>query len=94
MKELKRHQVVSINRHKYTVLMESPKAALVADSREQCPGWEVWRLRRHKKDRAFPGGKGGVEVGDLILPSSEQWGQDGWTYTNKTKAREHFLKIA
>lgn len=53
------------------------------------PRYEVWKLRRHKKDNpAF-----NVEAGDIMPPGDGDWGTYGWTYMSLINALIHFGRL-
>ena len=61
---------------------------------QTCPEWvrknyEVVLVRTRLKDNDFTG----VKAGDEYLPSPEDWGSYGWTYTNIVEAEERFKEL-
>ena len=52
-------------------------------------GFEVVKIRTHKKDRAIAG-KTVFFAGDEYLPCNEDWGTYGWTYPDCEKACSKF----
>lgn len=51
--------------------------------------YEVWKLRTHKKDNAFTG----VKACDIKLPSTNDWGHYGWSYSRLDLAEQKFAQL-
>jgi hypothetical protein len=54
------------------------------------PSFEVVRVQRRKARRAF----GKVLPASEVMPSSERWGRDGWTFCDLASAQGKFRELA
>ena len=74
----------------YNLITRSEFKAIYSQSiNDKVTGYEVVRIRRHKKDVKIQN-KLVFSAGDERLPSNEDWGSHGFTYTSKSKALEKF----
>lgn len=54
--------------------------------------WELVRIRRHKKDINWGGGKV-TPAGSEYLPNDNEWGSHGWTLHTKERAFEKLQEV-
>lgn len=83
--------------YKYRMLVRSEVAAVYEQtkkgvSRFGVAAYEVLTILRHTHDRLI-GGRAISSAGDEFLPSSESWGQYGFTYTNEREAMRKFYEL-
>lgn len=74
----------------YKLLKSTPHVAMyhvTTPSNFQC--YEVMTIRYYTKDYDLKG----IKAGDIKLPSSEEWGSHGWTYTNMSHADQKYNEI-
>ena len=75
------------NKYTYEIIKRSEDVALLKGVNIYGSiTWEVWRIRKTKKERTFPNGTV-IPAGTEYAPSNEDWGRYGWTGATEGDAR-------